>query len=72
MESQIRAHHQKMLKKYGSIPNIIEMAGRRENQGLLQVNKKLSCCLRRISRVVAFIPSVNLKEEASFHDSSML
>lgn len=27
-ESQIRAHHQKMLKKYGSINNILTLVGR--------------------------------------------
>lgn len=40
-ESQIRAHHQKMIKKYGTVRKIIEMCAKCENGKMLHLSRKL-------------------------------
>jgi hypothetical protein len=59
IESQIRAHHQKMLKKYGSIERIIEVSGRKENKKLIGLNKRLQVCLGRLKQIEAAFPLAN-------------
>jgi len=40
-ESQIKAHHLKLMKKYGSIDNIIQGLDHRYNRGLLSILERL-------------------------------
>jgi hypothetical protein len=51
-ESQIRAHHQKMLKKYGSIKEIIRIVGREENNQLTTISQKLDTNINNFSTVI--------------------
>lgn len=50
-ESQIRAHHQKMLKKYGSINNILTLVGREENFKLVEFAQSLDNSLDLFRRL---------------------
>lgn len=51
-ESQIRAHHQKMLKKYGSIRDIIRVGGRSENQALTNISFRLDGSLGKFKAMI--------------------
>ena len=52
IESQIRAHHTKMMKKYGSVDNILMCTDRRENKKLLEINLRVENCLKKMKDIV--------------------
>ena len=65
-ESQIRAHHQKMLRKYGSVGNILALAGREENFKLVEMAQSLDNSLdhfRRLSSKLEAALARELKED---------
>lgn len=51
-ESQIRAHHQKMLKKYGSVRDIIRVGGRSENEALTNISYRLDDSLGKFKTMI--------------------
>jgi hypothetical protein len=51
-ESQIRAHHLKMLKKYGSVRDIIRVGGRSENEALTNISFRLDDSLGKFKAMI--------------------
>lgn len=49
IEYQIRAHHQKMLKKYGSIEQILLFSDHKDNKKLIRINSRLQSCMSRLN-----------------------
>jgi NADH dehydrogenase/NADH:ubiquinone oxidoreductase subunit G len=63
-ETQIRAHHQKMLKKYGSIRDIIRIGGRSENYALTNISHRLDGNLGKFKALISQLAlslDVNMK-----------
>jgi hypothetical protein len=56
IESQIRAHHQKMIKKYGSREKILECLNKDENYHLMEINRKLSSLNSKLSQLTNLYP----------------
>lgn len=56
IESQIRAHHQKMLKKYGTIEQILQFSDHKDNKKLIEINSRLQSCLSRLKEIVSELP----------------
>lgn len=70
-EAQIRAHHQKMLKKYGSFQEIIRVVGRNENDELLQIGQKFDESLQKFSGLISQLKfSLNLKHMAVYEEDN--
>lgn len=61
-ESQIRAHHQKMLKKYGSVKNILALVGREENFKLVEIAQSLDNSLDHFRRLFSKLESALARE----------
>jgi hypothetical protein len=51
IESQIRAHHLKMMRKYGTIARILMVSDRKENTQLLEINQRVTECLKKTSEM---------------------
>ena len=65
-EPQIRAHHQKMLKKYGSVNNILTLVGREDNSKLVEIAQSLDNSLDHFRRLFSKLESAlahELKEQ---------
>lgn len=61
-EQQIRAHHQKMMKKYGSISNILALVGREENFKLVEIAQSLDNSLDQFRRLYSKLESALIRE----------
>jgi len=66
IESQLRAHHQKMINKYGNIENILNILVRQENKDLLEINLKLSKAVTDVEFMFSNFANKSLLFEESF------
>ena len=57
VESQIRAHHLKMMRKYKTIDRILEISDRPENKKMLRTNSRICSCLTKMTKILADFPT---------------